>query len=156
VTAIREARDDELHVVLALMRAAFAESAREAHPSSALREMLDDVRAVTSRGGAILAFDRDRPIGSARFIVSREEGYLSYERLAVHPAGRGHGHGAAMIDWLEDHARALGLSEVRADARSQMPDNRPFYLARGYEIIGYADRYGVTGLRTRMRKRLRT
>jgi GNAT superfamily N-acetyltransferase len=121
------------------------------------------VRGVARLGGAILALEPAstgpvlgdaRPVGSARFVVDRTGGHLAYERLAVHPALRGRGIGTAMIDWLEAHARSLGLAEVRADARSQMPDNRPFYLARGYEITGYGDRYGIARLRTHLRKRL--
>ncbi len=151
---IREAAPEELHVVLAILRAAFTETAATGYPSSALLETLDDIRAAVARGGAILALAGGRPIGSARFAVDCDAGFLAYARLAVHPGARGHGYGLAMVDWLEAHARSLGLFEVRADARSAMPDNRPFYLARGYEIIGYEDRYGVEGLRTRMRKTL--
>jgi GNAT superfamily N-acetyltransferase len=152
--SVRIAEPNELHLVFALMRAGFAESAKHPNPSSALRETLDDVRARIGRGGAILAFEHGRPAGSGRFVVDREAGHLSYERLAVHPALRGRRIGSAMVSFLEDHARSLGLSEVRADARSQQPDNRPFYLARGYRITGYAERYGIPDMRTHMAKSL--
>ncbi len=151
---VRMADDDEVRLVYALMRAGFAESAERDNPSSALLETVDDVRARIETGGAILAFEHGRPAGSGRFAVDREAGYLSYERLAVHPSLRGRGVGSAMVTFLEEHARELGLSEIRADARSQQPDNRPFYLARGYRIIGYAERYGIPDIRTHLSKSL--
>jgi GNAT superfamily N-acetyltransferase len=151
---VRMAEPDEVHLVYALMRAGFAESAEHPNPSSALRETLEDVRARIRKGGAILAFEHGRLAGSGRFVVDREAGCLSYERLAVHPALRGRRIGSAMVSFLEDHARTLGLREVRADARSQQPDNRPFYLAHGYRIIGYAERYGIPDMRTHMAKTL--
>ncbi len=83
-----------------------------------------------------------------------EAGFLAYERLAVHPGLRNRRVGSAMVDFLEEHARSVGLSEVRADARSQQPDNRPYYLARGYRIVGYAERYGIPDMRTHMAKTL--
>jgi GNAT superfamily N-acetyltransferase len=146
------AREDELPVVRALMMAAFAEYAGYDCPSSALRETEADVRRAAAEGGAILAKLDDRVVGSGRFTI--DDGALFYERLAVHPASRGRGVGRAMVEWLEARARALGLCEIRTEARSQQPDNRPFYLARGYEIAGYDDDHGIPNLSTRLRKRL--
>lgn len=148
--AIRLARLEESHLVLALMKAAFAEYASEAHPSSALAESIHDVEAAMAAGGAILAFRDDRPIATGRFEVG--DGWLAYERLAVLPAERGHGIGTVMIDWLERHALELGLREVRVTARSREPDMRGYYLARGYEITGYSERYGIPDIRTHLRK----
>jgi GNAT superfamily N-acetyltransferase len=159
---IRLAEPREAHVVLALMKAAFATSASELHPSSALGETIDHVEAAMASGGAILAFAPDdpdaaapgRPVASSRFEVSRDEGWLAYERLAVHPGEQGRGIGTRLVAWLERHARELGLAEVRVTARSREPDTRPYYQALGYEITGYSERYGVPDIRTQMRKRL--
>jgi GNAT superfamily N-acetyltransferase len=145
--SVRLAEPNETPIVYALMRAGFSETAALANASSALNETLGE-------GGAILAFHDARPAGSGRFRVNRAAGYLIYERLAVHPLLRGLGIGSAMVAFLENHARALGLSEVRADARSQQPDNRAYYLARGYQILGYAERYGIPDLRTHLGKTL--
>lgn len=151
---IRLAAPEESHVVHAIMLAAFAEYASEEHPSSAIGETIDDVEAAMASGGGLLALRRGRPVASGRFTVDREEGYLSFERLAVLPAERGRDLGGRMIAWLEAHARALGLGEVRVTARSREPDNRPYYQARGYEVTGYSERYGIPDIRTHMRKRL--
>lgn len=154
VIFLREARREEANVVLALMRAAFAETSRYAHPSSALVETIDDVEAKMAEGGALLALDAGRAVGSALFSTSSEPPFLSYARLSVHPAARGRGIGGEMIAWLEARARTLGVPEVRVEARSQMPDNRPYYLARGYTITGYSGRYGIADIRTHLVKRL--
>lgn len=153
-TIVRTAEPDETPIVYALMRAGFSETAHNDNPSSALLETLEGVRAKLGEGGAVLAFHHGRPAGSGRFTIDEDAGHLSYERLAVHPALRGQGIGGAMVDFLEDHARSLGLFEVRADARSQQPDNRPFYLGRGYRILGYAPRYGIPDIRTHLAKTL--
>jgi GNAT superfamily N-acetyltransferase len=152
---IRLARPEESHLVLALMKAAFAEYATEEHPSSALAETIHDVEAAMAAGGAILGFRGDRPIASGRFEIERDELWLSYERLAVLPAEQHRGIGTAMIEWLERHAREQRLAEVRVTARSREPDNRPYYTARGYEITGYSERYGIPDIRTHLRKLLR-
>lgn len=154
---IRLARPDEAHVVHRIMREAFAEYGSQPMPSSALHETVDDVREAMEQGGAILALEDDTPIGSARFgWRRREDGVLAlcFERLAVRPVRRGHGIGGAMIDWLEEHARADGAGLVEATVRSQQPDNRPYYVARGYRITGYSGRYGIEDIRTHLEKKL--
>lgn len=151
---IRLAGAEEAHVVHAIMRAAFAEYASGPHPSSALRETVDDVEAAMAKGGGLLALRGGRYVASGRFTVDRATGVLAFERLAVLPGERGRNLGGRTIDWLEAHARALGLSEVHVTARSREPDNRPYYLSRGYEIRGYSARYGIPDIRTHMCKHL--
>ena len=151
---IRLARPEESHLVLAIMKAAFAEYATQPHPSSALAESIHDVEAAMAAGGAILVFHGDRPIASGRFEIDRDERWLSYERLAVLPAEQHRGVGTAMIDWLERWARDQHLQEIRVTARSREPDNRPYYTALGYEITGYSERYGIPDIRTHLHKRL--
>ena len=98
---IRDAQPDEAHVVHAVTRAAFAEHAREPHPSSALRETLSDLRRAMADGGALLALLDGRAIGAARWAVDPGRAHLKYERLAVLPGHRGQGVGRAIIAWLE-------------------------------------------------------
>lgn len=151
-TRIRLATAGEAETVHAIMIAAFEEYRRYALPSSALDETVDEVRRAIEAGGAILAFEGDEPIGSGRFRVIG--GVLTFDRLAVVPSHRGRGIGAAMVDWLEAHAVGEGCVAVETTARSQQPDNRPFYTARGYAITGYSGRYGIPDIRTHLRKEL--
>jgi hypothetical protein len=41
-----------------------------------------------------------------------------------------------MVGWLETLAERLGLERVRISARSQQPDNRPYYERLGYRVTG--------------------
>ncbi|MFW6049942.1 MAG: GNAT family N-acetyltransferase [Myxococcota bacterium] len=152
---IRLARPGEAERVHRLMADAFEEYRAQPHPSSALGEDVEAVRRAMEGGGAILAFEGDEPVGSGRFIWKRREDgrlALAFERLAVPPAHRGRGIGAAMIEWLEAHARDGGADVVEVTVRSQQPDNRPYYLRRGYRITGYSARYGIPDIRTHMEK----
>jgi GNAT superfamily N-acetyltransferase len=154
---IRLARAHEAPVVHRLMLAAFDEYRAQVYPSSALGETADDVRRAMEAGGAILAQVGDDAVGSGRFAWRlHDDGRraLAYERLAVLPPWRGRGIGRAMVAWLEDHARHGGAGVVEVTVRSRQPDNRPYYEALGYRIVGYSGRYGVADIRTHMEKPL--
>ena len=153
---IRLAELHEAAIVHDVMVRAFREYAAFANPSSALRETVDDVRASMVRGGALLAFSGDGPdgraVGSVRFHAESE---LELLRLAVLPELRGSGVGSALVAHVETIARERGYAAVRVYARSQQPDNRPWWLARGYEVDGHSERYGIADLRTHMLKPMR-
>ncbi len=151
---IRVATMSEAVVAHAITRAAFAEYASYPNPSSALLEQLDTVQARVGKGEVILASRNGHPVGVGRFEADTTHGTLRYERLAVHPAVRGRGIGGAMVSWLEALALNNGLREVHTEARSQQPDNRTFYLRRGYVITGYSGRYGIPDIRTHLKKAL--
>jgi GNAT superfamily N-acetyltransferase len=82
----------------------------------------------------------------------RAVGALSFSRLSVARHARGAGLGRALVRALERLAEALGLQTVTMTARSQQPDNRPYYERLGYRVVGYAPCYGVPDLVTRMEK----
>ena len=135
----------------AIMMRAFAEYAAFEKPSSALRETVDDVSTSMARGGALLGFAGPRAIASVRFHAEQE---LELLRLAVLPEHRGHGVGGALVERVEAIARSRGYDAVRVYARSQQPDNRAWWLARGYTIDGTSGRYGIPDLRTHLRKEI--
>ncbi len=147
---IREAGPQDAAVVREVMRAAFVDTRVFPHPSSALVEALDEVAGRLGSGGALGLVGAD-VVASVRFVV--EEGVLTYERLAVRPSFWGRGIGGLLVDWVEAWGWAAGAREVRVTARSRWPDNRPFYLRRGYEVTGSSGRYGVPDLRVHLRKR---
>jgi GNAT superfamily N-acetyltransferase len=160
---IRHAAAGEAALVHAAMIAAFEEYRGLPLPSSALEESIEDVaRAMTGdpaiagshlTRGALLAFDGDACVGSVRWAL--EPDALSFARLAVVPSHRGKGLGLRFVMTLEDIARAEGRELMRITARSQQPDNRPFYQRLGYVITGYSPRYGVPDITTHMEKRLK-
>ncbi len=168
---IRLARYDEAAVALAIVQRGFAETRHFAHPSSALREDLGVFQRAFASGGLVLAFAGEEALGTARLSVDaalrprleraaagerfgRIAGSaLSYARLAVVPEHRGEGHGRAIAQWIEALAERLGAEVLKVDARSQQPDNRPFYEAMGFTIDGYSGRYGIPDIRTHLSKR---
>ncbi len=128
---IEPAGDAAAAEVLASMRRAFAEYRGSLQPpSSALDETLDDVRAAMARGGAFVARDGERVVGSARYQL--RPGYAYAERVSVDPGYRGRGVGAALMRAIEAAARAAGYAEIRIGVRASLPGNLRFYEELGY------------------------
>jgi ribosomal-protein-alanine N-acetyltransferase len=70
--------------------------------------------------------------------------------LAVHPDKRRQGIASALLEWLEDVARAAGAKRIRVEARRDNVAARNFYSERGYHERAIAQsRYGdaVDGVR---------
>lgn len=169
---IRLARFDEAAVALAIVHRGFMETRAHANPSSALAETLEVFQRAFARGGILLSFDGSEAIGAARIEVGEPlrtrleraaagESFgrvagttVSYARLAIVPERRGEGHGRRAAAWIEALARNLGAETLAVDARSQQPDNRPFYETLGFTIDGYSGRYGVPDIRTHLSKHL--
>ena len=167
---IRLARYDEAAACLAVMHRAFAETAAYPEPSSALREDLGRVQRAFAEGSPLLAFADAAFVGTGRVVCDPPlrrrlhaaahgqrfaqvpGAVLTFERMGVVPEHRGAGHGRALTAWIEGLAKRVGAEAVEATARSQMPDNRPFYTALGFAITGYSGRYGIPGIRTHLRK----
>lgn len=169
---IRLARYDEAAVALSIVHRGFAETRAFTHPSSALREGLANFQRAFRSGGVVLALADGSAVGTARVRVEavlrprleraaagerferQVDAAVSYARMAVLPERRGEGHGRALAHWIEALADRLGAGVLRVDARSQQPDNRPFYEAMGFTIDGYSGRYGIADIRTHLSKRL--
>jgi ribosomal protein S18 acetylase RimI-like enzyme len=102
-------------------------------PSSTHEETVEDVRRAFATGGAVLAWQGEEAVGSARFQPRPE--YLYVGRVSVLPAWRGRGIGAAMMTFIEEHARALGQPETRVEVRLSLPSNVGLYRRLGYRTI---------------------
>ncbi len=128
---IEPAGADQAEVVLQSMRRAFEQYRGSVHPpSSALGETVEDVRAAMASGGALVARDGETVVGSARYQL--RPGYVYAERVAVDPAYRGRGVGAALMHAIERVARAAGHTEIQIGVRASLPSNLRFYEALGY------------------------
>ena len=79
---------------------------------------------------------------------------MSFSRLGVVPEARGQGVATAMLDVLDDYARAIGAEAIELTARSQQPDNRPKWIRRGYRVTHYSECYGISDMVTHMQRRL--
>ena len=65
-------------------------------------------------------------------ILIPRPGYLLLDNVAVLPAAQGHGIGARLLALAEDHARSLGLSEIRLYINEAMIENLTYYPRHGY------------------------
>ena len=75
-------------------------------------------------------------------ILVPRPGYLLLENVAVLPAAQGHGIGARLLALAEDHARSLGLSEVRLYTNEAMTENLAYYPRHGYTETHRAEQDG--------------
>jgi PPOX class probable F420-dependent enzyme len=132
---VEAATDADAPEVLASMRRAFAEYQDTLKPpSSALDETVDDVRAAMARGGAFVARDGGRVVGSARYQFRGDHTYC--ERVSVDRDYRGRGVGTALMRAVEEAARTAGHAEVRIGVRASLPANLRFYEDLGYRVRG--------------------
>jgi PPOX class probable F420-dependent enzyme len=128
---IEAAGAEHADLVRDAMRRAFEEYGGTLNPpSSALDETIEDVRAAMARGGAFVAREGEAIVGSARYQL--RPGHVYAERVAVDPAYRGRGVGAALMRAIEGAARAAGYAEVQIGVRASLPGNLRFYEDLGY------------------------
>lgn len=84
---------------------------------------------------------QDGSIAGFAILVPRP-GYLLLENVAVLPAAQGRGVGAWLLALAEEHARGLGLGEVRLYTNEAMTENLAYYPRRGYTETHRAEQDG--------------
>jgi GNAT superfamily N-acetyltransferase len=132
---VEAASRDQLQLVHRIMLEAFAEYLGVLQPSSSSHlESLDDVARAAAEGGAIIVWDDEVAVGSARY--RRRDGYLNVERVAVLPAHRRRGIATLLMRWHEEFAAQLGYSRVQVAVRMSLPSNLAFYYSLGYRLVG--------------------
>jgi ribosomal protein S18 acetylase RimI-like enzyme len=65
-------------------------------------------------------------------ILIPQPGYLLLDNVAVLPAAQGRGVGTRLLALAENHARSLGLSEIRLYTNEAMTENLAYYPRHGY------------------------
>jgi len=60
---------------------------------------------------------------------------LMLQRLYLLPAFQGRGHGAALLRWLDDHARDLGLERIRLRVNKHNHRALRAYRRAGYRLV---------------------
>src|SRR6185369_8663025 len=131
---ITPAPPDQAALVHQIMQDAFAEYIGVLQPpSSTHAETVEDVLRAMSAGGAVLAWEDDIAVGSARY--NRKSDHFYIGRVAVLPAYRGKGIASAMMAYLEGLARDAGVERVQIGVRMALPQNLALYQRLGYEII---------------------
>jgi GNAT superfamily N-acetyltransferase len=75
-------------------------------------------------------------------ILIPQPGCLLLDNVAVRPAAQGRGVGTRLLALAEDHARRLGLSEIRLYTNEAMTENLAYYLRHGYAETHRAEQDG--------------
>ncbi|WP_123040533.1 GNAT family N-acetyltransferase [Cohnella candidum] len=132
---IKQADDSQLSIVHRVMREAFEEYQDRLFPQSgALREEVEDIRKkITDRGGAIIVWQHEEPIGSAQYYFQGD--YMYIGRVSVVRSARGRGIGTAIMQNLEQVAMKRNVFETRIGARKSLPNNISYYQNIGFEIL---------------------
>ncbi|MFE7030245.1 GNAT family N-acetyltransferase [Streptomyces sp. NPDC057621] len=68
-------------------------------------------------------------------VVEAHEDHLFLDSVAVRPDVHGQGVGRRLLAFVDVHARALGLPEVRLYTNALMWENRKLYPRYGYELV---------------------
>ncbi|MGJ5829193.1 GNAT family N-acetyltransferase [Streptomyces ossamyceticus] len=68
-------------------------------------------------------------------VVEAHDDHLYLDVIAVHPDAHGRGVGRRLLDFVDTHARALGLPEIRLCTNAMMWENRKMYPRFGYEVV---------------------
>ncbi|MFD8260834.1 GNAT family N-acetyltransferase [Streptomyces griseoluteus] len=68
-------------------------------------------------------------------VVRARPGHLFLDSIAVHPDAHGRGVGGRLLRFVEAHARALGLPEIRLCTNVLMWENQRIYPRFGYELV---------------------
>ncbi|MEU6376174.1 GNAT family N-acetyltransferase [Streptomyces sp. NPDC046909] len=68
-------------------------------------------------------------------VVEEYPDHLYLDNIAVHPDAQGTGVGGRLLRFVDAHARALGLSEVRLYTNAMMWENQKIYPKYGYEVV---------------------
>jgi GNAT superfamily N-acetyltransferase len=127
------ARVEDAALVHRITQEAFAEYRGVLDPpSGAHEETIGDVEQAIEGGGALLVWDGDAPVGSARFEPRND--YLYVGRVAVLPEHRRKGVATAIMARMADIARDLGLPTMRVGVRDPLPCNVHLYERLGYAI----------------------
>ncbi|MFF9625844.1 GNAT family N-acetyltransferase [Streptomyces griseosporeus] len=68
-------------------------------------------------------------------VVEARADHLFLDSIAVHPDAHGQGVGRRLLRFVDAHARALALPEVRLYTNAMMWENQEIYPKYGYEIV---------------------
>ena len=79
-------------------------------------------------------FVTGRPVRGLVVVEERVD-HLYVDNIAVHPDAQGTGVGRRLLHFVDAHARALGLPEVRLYTNALMWENQKIYPKYGYEVV---------------------
>jgi ribosomal protein S18 acetylase RimI-like enzyme len=68
-------------------------------------------------------------------VVEARADHLFLDSIAVCPGAHGQGVGRRLLHFVDAHARALGLPEVRLYTNAMMWENQKIYPRYGYQLV---------------------
>ncbi|GGV25796.1 GNAT family N-acetyltransferase [Streptomyces spectabilis] len=68
-------------------------------------------------------------------VVYAYDDHLYLDNIAVHPDAKGTGLGRRLLEFVDQHARGLGLPEIRLYTNALMWENQKLYPRFGYEFV---------------------
>lgn len=126
-----------------LIHRAFAAYRGKLVPDSGAHAETPATLAAALEKGAAFRARRDGELVGCLFTETRPD-RLYLGRLAVDPAQRGQGIGAALLAAAEAHARALNLSRLELGVRLVLLDNIRLFQRAGFKIIRQDSHPGFT------------
>jgi predicted N-acetyltransferase YhbS len=140
---LREATEEEAVTVAAVVRGAFEEYRDQlAPPSGSHSESAENIRRKMATGRIAVTSLNEMIVGCVFYECRENHVYLG--RLSVLPAYRGRGIGQALIEYVEDRARQLGVPRIRLGVRIVLNRLRTYYEQRGYRVVELGKHAGFT------------
>jgi ribosomal protein S18 acetylase RimI-like enzyme len=131
---VMPARIVDAEVVHRIMREAYREyDGPMDPPMSGAAESVAEVEDAMRKGGAVLAWDGDTPVGSARYRLSND--FVRIKRVSVLPSSRGQGIATAMLGYIERLALSQARTQARLTTRMSLSQNLGLYERMGYEVV---------------------
>lgn len=140
---LREATAADISTLVMLVRTAFEDyRGRLDPPSGAHNETPETLRQALQMGFAALALVNDAAVGCVFYHQEDEHMYLG--RLSVLQPFRRYGVGQALMEYVEQRTRALGLPRVQIGVRTALPHLQAYYERLGYHVVRYEAHAGYT------------
>jgi len=140
---LREATAADIPTLVTLVRTAFEDyRGRLDPPSGAHNETLETFRQALQTGWAALALVNDEAVGCVFY--SQEDEHMYLGRLSVLRPFRRYGVGRALMEYVEQRTRELGLPRVQIGVRTALPHLQAYYERLGYHVVRYEAHAGYT------------
>jgi GNAT superfamily N-acetyltransferase len=131
---VMPARIVDAEVVHGIMCEAYREhDAAMDLPMSGAGESVAQVEDAMRKGGAVLAWDGAKPVGSARYRLLSD--FVRIKRVSVLPSSRGRGIATAMLGYIERLALSQGRTQARLTLRMSLSQNLTLYERMGYQVV---------------------
>jgi predicted N-acetyltransferase YhbS len=131
---LREATAADVSAIVAVLHAAFREYDGWLDPPSGVHaETEESIREKMKVAHVALALLAGEVVGCVMYHPERTHVYFG--RLAVLPDHRGRGVGGALIGYVEERSRELGLLRVRLGVRVALSELRERYERMGYRLF---------------------